>query len=119
MVGNLGLAPPTMEAFCLLVVVGELSAADDLRRRVLMSATIFNIRMLSRKAQETINHLFLHCEVVPRASYHFLKICGMAWCFLGALSEQVQYWGWCLFYGCGLILLRSLVYLEGKESEDF
>lgn len=57
----LDLAPPQVETFCWLAVVAKISTADNLRRGLNMT-NISNICMMCRK-EESVNHLFLHCEI--------------------------------------------------------
>lgn len=35
---------------------------------------------MCHKEEETVNHLFLHCEVAIAAWSHFIGRCGIVWC---------------------------------------
>lgn len=58
----MGLVPPRVEAFCWLVVVGKISTADLLRRG-LLSKTISDTCCMCRREVETIDLLFIHCNI--------------------------------------------------------
>ena len=75
----MGLAPPRMEAFCWLAIAGKISTTDNLRRRGLLSESISDICCLCRRKRESIDHLFIHCEIALTIWGHFLKRmrCGM------------------------------------------
>ena len=59
----MGLAPPRVEAFCWLVVANKISMIDTLRRKELMSDSISDMCCLCGRELESIDHLFIHCDV--------------------------------------------------------
>ena len=73
----LGFAPPRVEAFCWLTVVGKVSTVDNLRRRGLTSNNISNTCVMCGK-EGSIDHLFLQCEVVFRVWSSFIDKCGFS-----------------------------------------
>lgn len=86
----LGLAPPRVEAFCSLAIVGKISTVDKLRRRGLTPANFSDICVMCQKEEETINHLILHCEVVANIWSHFIARCGVAWCCPESIVHTAQ-----------------------------
>ena len=58
----LGLAPPRVDAFCWLAVVGKGSTVDNLRRG-LTSNNNSNTCVMCSKEEEFVDNLFLQCEV--------------------------------------------------------
>lgn len=75
----LGLAPPRVEAFW-LVVFGKVSTADNLRRRCIALEKPSGMCVLCRRVREDINHLFLHCEFAHFLWFHFLKSSSVSGC---------------------------------------
>lgn len=90
----LGLAPPQVEAFCWLVVVGKVSMVDNLRRRGLTSNDMSDICVMCGNEEELVNYLFLHRDrVVKSLEQLYWKV---LYCMV--LFEE--------FGGCGGVLTR-------------
>lgn len=60
----------------------QLHATDKLQRRGMESDKISDIYVMRMRAEESIDHLFIHYEVAPFSGdwCHFLTRCGLAWC---------------------------------------
>lgn len=56
----MSLAPPRVGAFCWLIVLGKVSAANNLRQMSPTSKDISNICLLCGKERENIDQLFVH-----------------------------------------------------------
>lgn len=69
----MGLVPPRVKAFCWLVVAGNISTADLLRRRGLLLKAISETCCMCRREVMAIDHLFIHCNVSSSIWRHFLK----------------------------------------------
>lgn len=80
------LAPLRVEAFCSLVVAGNISMADTLRRKWLMSESISDMYGLCGRDLESIDHLFIHCDVTPFIWGYSLKEYGVNWCSSSSLG---------------------------------
>lgn len=62
----IGLAPPRVEVFCWLTVLGKVATTDVFRRRVISFEVILDSCLLSETFRQSIDHLFMHCDF----SYH-------------------------------------------------
>eukprot|EP00268_Persea_americana_P062605 TRINITY_DN8040_c1_g2_i6.p1 TRINITY_DN8040_c1_g2~~TRINITY_DN8040_c1_g2_i6.p1 ORF type:complete len:254 (+),score=31.35 TRINITY_DN8040_c1_g2_i6:132-893(+) len=102
-----GLAPPRVDVFLWLAVVGKISTVDNLRKRRITSEAIADTCVLCGKEEESITHLFLHCESASCNWQSFFKNCGISWCLPSALSELME-GRLGPFKGVGLILWRSI-----------
>ena len=100
----LGLAPPRVEAFMWLALSGKVSTADNLRRRGLTSMAISDICVLCGKVNETVDHLFVHCEFSYSLWCRFLARCGVLWSLPRSLVGLVEAWRLSSFFGSSLIL---------------
>lgn len=103
----MGRAPPRVEAFCWLVVTGKTSTVDNLRRRGLTTDTISDKCSLGGREIESIDHLFIHCNVASAVWGHFLKECGVVWCLPGSLLELILGMEGVPLNGYRLLLWRS------------
>ena len=103
----LGLAPPWVEAFCWLVVVDKVSTVDNLRRRGFTSNNLSNNCVMCGK-EESINHLFLHCEVAALAWSNFIQKCSLAWCCPKNIAGMAESWLGGYFIGCDRVLCRMI-----------
>ena len=57
-----GMVPPRVEFFFWLTAVAKISTVNNLRRRGILSEAILDICVLCGKEEESINHLFMHCD---------------------------------------------------------
>lgn len=90
----------------------RLCATDKLQRRGMESDKISDIYVMCMRAEESIDHLFIHYEVAPFSGdwCHFLKM-WLGLVFPGIVTKLVQYWGWEPFHGCGLIIWIIIPFL--------
>ena len=57
---------------------------------------------------ESIDHLFIHCDVATSIWSYFLKECGVSWCFSGSLAEAFEAWRGAPMFGNSRILWRII-----------
>eukprot|EP00268_Persea_americana_P007641 TRINITY_DN12894_c0_g1_i5.p1 TRINITY_DN12894_c0_g1~~TRINITY_DN12894_c0_g1_i5.p1 ORF type:complete len:144 (-),score=13.18 TRINITY_DN12894_c0_g1_i5:118-549(-) len=72
----MGLGPPRVEAFCWLAVAGKISTADILRRRGFTSGS--DTCCFCRRERESIDYLFIQCDVASFIWGYFLKVSGVS-----------------------------------------
>ena len=117
-----GLASLRVEVFCWLVVAGKVSTVDVLRRKGLTLENINDRCSLCGREDETINHLFLHCDFAAFIWKHFLKVCGISWCLPSSLVDIVEGWRLGPFSGCGLLMWKcipfAILWSIWKERND-
>ena len=98
-----------------------MTTVDDLRKRGMTSTNILNTCTMCGKENETVNHLFLHCEVAVQVWNDFIRRCGIAWCCPKNIAEAANAWRGGCFIGCGRLLWRMIPFaifmvdLEGKK----
>lgn len=63
--------------------------ADILRREIALDS-ISDLCCLYGRERESIDHLFVHCDVASSIWEHLLKLCGVDWCVLGSLAELFE-----------------------------
>lgn len=86
----LGIVPPRVKAFCWLAVTCKISMANNLRRRGFSSEAFSTMCYFCGREEESINHLFLHCDFASSLWGIFLKHCNVAWCLPGSLGNLVD-----------------------------
>ena len=100
----LGMVPPRVKAFCWLAISGKISTVDNFRRRGLTTSSISDTCVMCHIKEESVNHLFLHCEVAVGVWGHFIGRCGVAWCCPEKIAVAAESWmGW-HFLGSGRTL---------------
>lgn len=72
------LAPPRVEAICWLVMAGEVSMVDNLIRGLTTNSFSYTCVMYGK--EESVNHIFLHCEVAVSIWSNVIGKCGIALC---------------------------------------
>ena len=105
----MGLAPPRVEAFCWLAMAGKISMTDSLRRG-LVSEAISDLGCFCGREMESIDHLFIRCDVATSIWSYFLKECGVSWCFPGSLTETFEAWRGIPMFGNSRILWRIILF---------
>ena len=77
---------------------------------------------LCGREDETINHLFLHCDFAAFIWKHFLKVRGISWCLPSSLVDMVEAWQLGPFTGCGLLMSKcssfAIIWSIWKERND-
>ena len=117
----LGLVPPRVEVFCWPVVTSKVVTVDNLRKKGVTYTNILDTCTMCGKENETINHLFLHCEVAVQVWNDFIRRCGIAWCCPKNIAEAANAWRGGCFIGCGHFFMENdsfcyfMVDLEGKK----
>lgn len=91
------MAPPGVE---------RVPAVDMLRRRSLSFEGSSDICVLCESAEDSVNHLFIHCQVASSIWSLMLYQCGIASCASRLLTELAESLRGAPFSGCGLILWR-------------
>lgn len=74
-----GMVPPLVEAFYWLAVAGRVSMADMLRRAVLWRRASWTC-VMCRFAEETVDRLFIYCEIGSSIWNHQVHRFGISWC---------------------------------------
>eukprot|EP00268_Persea_americana_P068029 TRINITY_DN9427_c0_g3_i1.p1 TRINITY_DN9427_c0_g3~~TRINITY_DN9427_c0_g3_i1.p1 ORF type:complete len:256 (+),score=22.30 TRINITY_DN9427_c0_g3_i1:1157-1924(+) len=64
---------------------------------------------MCQKEDESVNHLFLHCEVAASIWVHFLQRCGVSWTCPEKITEAAESWLGDYFVGCVHSLWRMLL----------
>ena len=85
------LIPPRVKAFCWLVVVGNISLANNFIRRGLTATSISDVCVLCHR-EERVNRLFLHCELATYVWGHFLCRYRVVWCCVERIADVAKSW---------------------------
>lgn len=91
-----GLAPPRMDVFCQLTVLGKMLTVDNLRRRGERLDSISDLCSLCGK-KESIDHLFVHGKHSYFNWHKILSRRGVLWCFLKSLVDLIEGWSFLPF----------------------
>lgn len=80
---------------------------------------MYDICPMCGKVEESIDHLFLHCENAYVLWGHLISRCGIQWCMPSSLCTLVDAWRSSPFHGCSLMENYSFCYyldcVEGKK----
>ena len=105
-----------------MTLIKNQDLTNKLRRRGLTSANFLDICVMCQKEEETINHLFLHCEFVANIWSHFIARCGVAWCCPESIVQAAQYWLGGCFGVCRRTLWRiipfAILWTSWRERND-
>ncbi|XP_015950039.1 uncharacterized protein LOC107474903 [Arachis duranensis] len=89
-----GVVPPKIELFGWFVLVGRVNTKERLSRLGVIMPTD-NICVLSNKEVESVNHLFLLCELTRQVWCSWLWSFGEVWAIHGTIRTLFESWtGW-------------------------
>jgi hypothetical protein len=71
------------------VVLGKILTIDNLRKRNLI---VINRCCLCKSDGETIDHLFLHCEIARSLWYAIFNRFGLSWVMLSKVADLFACW---------------------------
>jgi hypothetical protein len=82
-------APPRVAFFVWTAILGKILTLDNLRKRNII---VLEWCCLCRKGGESIDHLFIHCEVASEMWTVCLQLFGVIWVMPRRVSELMECW---------------------------
>jgi hypothetical protein len=82
-------APPRVAFFVWTAILGKILTLDNLRKRNII---VMEWCCLCKTSGESIDHLFIHCEVASELWTVFFQLFGVAWVMPHRVSELLGCW---------------------------